>query len=153
MHAYRLGNLFPPQEADLALAMMVPSNARDSAARHTALVYADEVAILAGKPSDGLTDSTYGFLLAFEPSVRNLFSYRLLTFTMVLIGNGAGGVVEEGIRRVRDDYEISLKAWEIPYDVRSNVLNPGEPNLRLQRRSLAVEVSLTRRRCRQCMSR
>ncbi|CAN8027320.1 unnamed protein product [Ixodes persulcatus] len=54
------------QEADLALAMMVPSNARNRVARNTALVYSDEIAILAGRPAGMETDAAFGFLMAFD---------------------------------------------------------------------------------------
>ncbi|KAL1414947.1 hypothetical protein MTO96_029988 [Rhipicephalus appendiculatus] len=59
-----LGNVFPNgtatgligrlqrDEADVAMAMMVPSNERNRAARYTAPVYSDEITILAAVPTD-----------------------------------------------------------------------------------------------------
>ncbi|CAN7998998.1 unnamed protein product [Ixodes hexagonus] len=46
--------------------MMVPSNARNRVARNTALVYSDEIAILAGRPAGVETDTAFGFLMAFD---------------------------------------------------------------------------------------
>ncbi|XP_075543916.1 putative glutamate receptor [Dermacentor variabilis] len=76
-----LGNLLPNgtatgligrlqrDEADVAMAMMVPSNERNRAARYTAAVYSDEITILAAVPTDSGAAGSFGFLRAFDMSV------------------------------------------------------------------------------------
>ncbi|KAH6937363.1 hypothetical protein HPB50_027259 [Hyalomma asiaticum] len=76
-----LGNLLPNgtatgligrlqrDEADLAMAMMVPSNERNQAARYTAPVYSDEITILAAVPTDSGAAGSFGFLRAFDTTV------------------------------------------------------------------------------------
>ncbi|KAL3220384.1 hypothetical protein MRX96_050404, partial [Rhipicephalus microplus] len=73
-----LGNVFPNgtatgligrlqrDEADVAMALMVPSNERNRAARYTTPVYSDVITILAAVPTDSGAARSFGFLRAFD---------------------------------------------------------------------------------------
>ncbi|XP_077519813.1 glutamate receptor ionotropic, delta-2-like [Amblyomma americanum] len=89
-------------EADLAMAMMVPSNERNRAARHTAPVYSDEITILAAVPAvDSGGDSSFGFLRAFDMSVWLCLLASLLVCCVFSASAdsrpGAGGFLRRGV--------------------------------------------------------